>query len=528
MQAKESSKQSGCQREENVSLTQARSLKREGRAHRSPLSSATAECQAENSEMTLQYKSLQFGHPSTKQESSKTSVQVSTTSNQFYDDICKAISPILLSPTEIDSAVSDLSRLNSSSRVAKVKSWFYTSQRIAPSKKSREICSQYFKTSREEGADLSVIQVKTRKIRIYPTKEQRTILRRWLGVQRLVYNQAIQHYKDKEFDVRYWMKLYPIVFSELDMDYVKETPSIIKVIAVKDAYTAWRTNCKKAKKSGKPFSLKFKSKKDKIQSCGIPKTAISVLGIYYTKSGIMKFSETDWFANSEISDSRLICDHGRWFISIPRKVTTQQTSETQGGAVAVDPGIRNFGTYFSTDGRFGWVGQRAFERILKLNLRIDKMRSIIATTEDKLYKFRLKRVVDRLYHKIQDLVDELHWKFINFLTKEFSVVIFPPFNVSDMIKTTNRKIRKVVVRSMMALRFYEFKERLKNKCKERHVLFIEQNEAWTSKTNSFNGEVMANLGGKESFLYQGLRINRDVNGSRNILLRAMRDSSANG
>lgn len=461
-------------------------------------------------------------------KSSKALAQVSTTTNQFYGDTCKMISSHLLSTTEIDTAVLDLSCLTISSRGEEVKSWFSTSQKIATGEKSREICSQYFKTSREEGTELSVTQIKTRKIRIYPTKEQRILLRRWFGVQRLVYNQAIQHYNDKEFDVRHWMKLYAIVFSELDMDYVKEVPYDIRLIAVKDAYTAWKTNCKKAKNSGKPFSLRFKSRKDKVQSCYIKKTSISALGIYHTKSGRMKFSETDWFANSEISDCRLIYDHGRWFISIPRKITMQQTSETQGGAVAVDPGIRNFGTYFSTDGRFGWVGQRAFERILKLNLRIDKMRSIIAKTEDKLYKFRLRRAIDRLYHKIQDLVDELHWKFMNFLTKEFSVVIFPPFNVSDMVKKSGRKIRKVVVRSMMALKFYEFKERLKNKCKERHVLFIEQNEAWTSKTNSFNGEVMTNLGGREFFTYQGLRINRDINGSRNILLRAMRDSSANG
>lgn len=457
----------------------------------------------------------------------KASYRVAEGFSPFYDDTCKAISSRLLSPTEIDSAVSDLSCLNSSSRGGEVKSWFSASQRIAPSMNSRETYSQYFKPSRAEGLDLSVTQIKRRRIRIYPTSEQRTILRRWFGVQRLVYNQAIQHYKDKEFDVRNWMKLYDYISSELDMDYVKEVPYQIKKIAVKDAYTSWSSNCKKAKKSGTPFSLKFKSKKDKVQSCYIPKNAISTLGIYYTKSGIMKFSETDWFANSEISDSRLLCDHGRWFVSIPKKISTQQTSETQGGAVAVDPGIRNFGTYFSTDGRFGLVGQRAFERILKLNLRIDKMRSIIATTEDKMYKFRLRRAIDRMYHKIRDLVDELHWKFMNFLTKEFSVVIFPPFNVSEMNKVSNRKIRKVVVRSMMALRFYEFKERLKNKCKERHVLFIEQNEAWTSKTNSFSGEVMANLGSRVSFNYQGLRINRDVNGSRNILLRAMRDSSAN-
>ena len=514
MQTKESSKQSGCQREESVSLKSARSLKREESVHRTRLSSATAECQ---------------GEPlPTKKKSSKTLVQVSITNSQFYDDACKEISSHLLSPTEIDSAVSDLSCLNSSSRIEEVKSWFLANQRIATGVDSRKVYSQYFKPSREEGTDLVSTQLKTRRIRIYPTKEQRTILRRWIGVQRLVYNQAIQHYKDKEFEVRHWMKLYSIVFSELDMDYVKKVPHHIKLNAVKDAYTSWRTNCKKTKKSGTTFSLRFKSRKDKVQSCYIPKTAISTLGIYYTKSGIMKFSETDWFANSEISDCRLKYDHGRWFVSIPRKVTTQCVFETQGGAVAVDPGIRNFGTYFSTDGRFGWVGQRAFERILKLNIRIDKMRYIIATTEDKLYKFRLKRTIDRMYHKIRDLVDELHWKFINFLTKEFSVVIFPHFNVSEMVKTQNRKIRKVVVRSMMSLRFHEFKERLKNKCKERHVIFIEQNEAWTSKTNSFNGEVMANLGGKEYFNFQGMRINRDVNGSRNILLRAMRDSSANG
>ena len=464
-------------------------------------------------------------------KSSKTLVQVSTTSgsvfNQFYDDTCKEISPLLLSPTEIESAVSDLSCLNSSSRGDEVKSWFSTSQRKYPNENSRKICSQYFNPSRSECTDLAITQIKTRRIRIYPTKEQRTILRRWFGVQRMVYNQAIQHYNDKEFGVRHWMKLYNCIASELDMDYVKEVPFQIKKMAVKDAYTSWSRNCKKAKKSGTPFSLKFKSRKDRIQSCYIPKKAVSTLGLYYTKSGRMKFHETDWFANSEISDCRLIYDHGRWFISIPRKISTQLPSETQGGAVAVDPGIRNFGTYFSADGRFGWVGQRAFERILKLNLRIDKMRSIIATTEDKLYKFRLRRAIDRMYHKIRDLVDELHWKFMNFLTKEFSVVIFPPFNVSDMVRTQNRKIRKVVVRSMMALRFYEFKERLKNKCKERHVLFIEQNEAWTSKTNSFNGEVIENLGGREYFNFQGMKINRDVNGSRNILLRAMRDSSAN-
>ena len=444
----------------------------------------------------------------------------------FYDDSCRQISLLLLSPSEIGSAVSDVSCLNTSPR-GEVRSWFLATQKRAKRADSRRDLARCFKSARADGMDLVGVQFKSRRIRIYPTKEQRNLLRRWFGVQRLVYNKAIERYNDKEFEIRNWMKLYDCVSSELNMDYIKEVPYQIKKIAVKDAYTSWSVNCKKTKKTGKPFTLKFKSRKDPVQSCFITKSSVSELGIYPTKSGRMKFAQTDWFADAEISDCRLIYDHGRWFLSIPRKLQPQQPTENQGGAVAVDPGIRTFGTYLSTDSRFGWVGQRAFERILKLNLRIDKLRSIIATSDDRPYKSRLRRTVNRLYHKIQDLVDELQWKFINFLTKEFSVVIFPPFNVSDMTKAENRKIRKVVVRSMMSLRFFEFKERLKNKCKERHVLFIEQNESWTSKTNSFNGEVMTDLGGREFFSYEGFRINRDVNGSRNILLQAMRDSSAN-
>lgn len=445
----------------------------------------------------------------------------------FYDDSCRQLSSLLLSPEEMSSAVSDESCLNASPRW-EVASWFLATQKRAKRADRQKELTRFFKPSRTEGLDLVGVQFKSRRVRIYPTKEQRDLLRRWLGVQRLVYNHAIERYNDKNFEIRNWMKLSKYLLTELNMDFVKSVPHQIKDKAVKDAYTSWSVNCKKAKKIGKPFSLKFKSRKAPVQSCFITKSAVSEMGIYHTKSGRMRFAQTDWFANAEISDCRLIYDHGRWFLSIPRKIQPQQPTENQGGAVAVDPGIRTFGTYLSTDGRFGWVGQRAFERVLKLNLRIDKLRSRISVSKDKLEKYKLRRVVNRLYHRVQDLVDELQWKFINFLTKEFSTVIFPPFNVSDMTKAENRKIRKVVVRSMMSLRFYEFKERLKNKCKERHVLFVEQNESWTSKTNSFNGEVMTNLGSREYFNFQGFKINRDVNGSRNILLRALRDSSANG
>lgn len=50
-------------------------------------------------------------------------------------------------------------------------------------------------------------------------------------------------------------------------------------------------------------------------------------------------------------------------------------------------------------------------------------------------------------------------------------------------------------------------------------------EAYTSKTHPETGEIM-NIGGAKSIkLLNGNRVDRDINGARNIMLRALTDSS---
>ena len=95
-----------------------------------------------------------------------------------------------------------------------------------------------------------------------------------------------------------------------------------------------------------------------------------------------------------------------------------------------------------------------------------------------------------------------------------------------MIKKSKRKLHKKVVRAMNCFRFFDFKERLKIKCDENKVTFIESSESFTSKTNSFTGELIENLGSKERFRFDNILVDRDINGARNILVRAMRDASA--
>lgn len=440
--------------------------------------------------------------------------------NTFYDDLCKDISSHLLSHKDIDCAMSECDKF---SCAMVTKSWSSTKQVTSHNKNSQNNYIRTFLSARTESIISSTVVTKSRRIRIYPTQQQKQLFKQWFGVERKVYNTCINHFNEKDIVFKGWMKMSTLVLHSLTEDYMKLVPYQIKNMAVKDSYTARQTNCKKTKKTGKPFKLRYKSRKNPVQSCYIPKSAVSESGIYYTISGKLKFSEREWLKN-DICDCRLINDHGRWYLSVPQKITTMP-SENQGGIVALDPGVRNFLTYFSEDGRFGWLGVHAFDRILKLNLKRDHLLSRLALTKDKREKCKLKRTINRTYHRIQDLVDEMHWQCINYLVHNFSVIVFPPFEVKGMTKK-GRKLRKSVVRSMLSLRFFEFKERLKQKCKECGVLYIEQNESYTSKTNSFTGELITNLGGKEWFMYDGIKVHRDLNGARNILIRAMRDSSA--
>lgn len=444
----------------------------------------------------------------------------------FWDDSCEAISSHLLSHTQIDSA--DSESITSGTYLSKMveDSWFLSERKFHPNENSQKTYLQSYTSSLVECTDLEDTQIKSRKIRIYPTQQQKNLFKQWFGVARKFYNETLTIYKNGS--EKTWDKVYQdIAEQNKEYNYIKSVPYQIKKIAVKDYRKALSINKMKAKRLGKPFEMKFKSKKNPKQSCYIPKSAISSSGIYYTIAGKLKMKERTWFENEDIKACRLTLEFGKWFIVIPKEIKITPI-ENQEGVVAIDPGVRTFATYFSTEGYFGKLGRGAFDRLLRLNLKIDKLISKLSKETDKNKKSNIKRSIFNIRFKIRNLIDELHWKVIKFFTSRFKVIIFPPFNVSEMAKKSKRKLPKKVVRSMNCFRFYEFKERLKLKCKENGVTFVESSEAFTSKTNSFTGQLMKNLGSKENFMFNNVSVDRDINGARNILIRATRDASAYG
>lgn len=342
------------------------------------------------------------------------------------------------------------------------------------------------------------------------------MFRRWFGVSRYVYNKTVDHPKTIEGKRGSWTDIATLIMADLP-DWAREVPYQIKKIAVKDACDAYSNGKRKAKKDGKPFNLSFRSRKNPRQSCYIPKSAVLPQGLYYTISGEGLIYTEDLPEN--FADCRLICRQGRWFLKVPY-TTTIATGENQTRIVALDPGVRTFQTFYSPD-MAGTLGEHDFGRLLRLCHHLDHLLSRISMEKNKKRRYRMRKAADRMRWKIRDLRDELHAKAARFLVDTFDIILIPTFETSQMVKKQPRKIRSKTVRSMLTWAHYAFKERLKEVAFQAGKTVIEVNEAYTSKTCSWSGEVV-HIGSSDIIRgTDGITMHRDMNGARGILLRAL-------
>ena len=97
----------------------------------------------------------------------------------------------------------------------------------------------------------------------------------------------------------------------------------------------------------------------------------------------------------------------------------------------------------------------------------------------------------------------------------FDIILLPTFETSEMARRGARKLRSKSVRSMLTYAHYRFRQFLAWKAWQSGKDVILVNEAYTSKTCSWNGEIIPNLGGRRVVAgSDGVRVNRDINGAR--------------
>jgi putative transposase len=361
---------------------------------------------------------------------------------------------------------------------------------------------------------------KSKKIRIYPNSFQKELLKQCLGVSRFVYNKTVDYLKQEGTKAN-WKEIKTGILHDLP-EFCSDIPYQIKSIAIRDACIAVRDAKKRYLTTGAFNQVSFKSRKDPKQSFYIPKSAVKEDGFYKTIFGEMLYKEQ---LPKEIKDCRLSYYLGRWYLCAPFE-SKLIISENQGRLVSLDPGVRTFQTFFS-ENSCGKLGNGDFGRIQRLCHYLDKLLSKKDKAKSKR-KNSIKKAVNRLRNKIRDLVDEMHRKVAYFLVKNFDVILLPTFESKEMSNKLTRRIRKKTVRSLLTWSHFRFKQFLKSKAYEYGKIVLDVNEAYTSKTVSWTGEIVNNLGGKKEIKSKitGDVMDRDYNGARGIFLRALVDSPA--
>ena len=269
---------------------------------------------------------------------------------------------------------------------------------------------------------------------------------------------------------------------------------------------------------------RFRSRKNPRQSFTVQANCVTGSGIYRTKLGDMRMAERLQVPKNQ-NISRLTLRHGQYHLTVPYDERRPPQRENQARVVALDPGVRSFLTWYTNDS-VGKIGEGAFFRIQRLCERLDDLLSRAAKAPSRKRR-NMRRAAGRMRIRIENLVQELHRKAARFLVDNFDVILLPTFETSEMVERGRRNIRSRTVRNLQSLAHYRFKLFLKHKADEAGAMVLDVSEAYTTKTVSWTGEVLQNLGGAAVIAGQdGERMDRDYNGARGIYLRALGDIPA--
>ena len=141
-------------------------------------------------------------------------------------------------------------------------------------------------------------------------------------------------------------------------------------------------------------------------------------------------------------------------------------------------------------------------------------------------RYKMKRAGYRLQAKIRNIVDDIHKKMVNWLCRNYRIILLPSFRTSQMLwnKDGKRRLQSKTARTMATWAHYRFKQRLLNKAREfPWCTPIICEEPYTSKTCGRCGAIHNGLGSNKVFECPqpdcDFVLDRDINGARNILIR---------
>jgi putative transposase len=439
--------------------------------------------------------------------------------------------PIDLFPTEI-----------------KTNSWFNLlslSNNIAPSEKPPNL-----KTPTIKHNDT---YYKSQNIIILPNNKQRSILLQWMESYRQMINATIKFVKDckhkgikctfdfQKLRTNYLIDIKESIFQKSKININGKDIFINKHIldsAIKDVCAMFKSATSNGHKNfrvrywrkNKPtMILKFEHlllNTQKTNFCS------RVLGkkMRIFKNMSFKKVENDCILRYERRNNTFT-------LFIPKKIIPIKNDKSN-KIIGLDPGLRTFLTGY-TNGKCIKIANNLTKTILKLIKKIDSINKNIKN------KRRRQRGLDRYKSKLRNRIDDLHWKTIDYLTKNYTDIFLGNMSTKN-ICYKGKGLPKIVKRVAYSMRLYVFRQRLEYKSKSRNVNYKSVNEKYTTRTCSECGEINHHIGKDKTFtcihytenkkgypikfdeyineIEKEYKIERDINSGKNIYMRGIYES----
>ena len=423
---------------------------------------------------------------------------------------------------------------------------------------------------------MSNVKLKTLKVKLLPSNEQKIQLDKFIDTARYVYNKTLEYIKKghkanfydlrdllvtentkkhldeyKQFDEsindlkvqkknaseeeieklnekikqindkrRNFMKKYDSSKNTLIKAFELETPKDIRACAVKQCCDALKSGFTNLRNGNiKYFNMKYKCKKDKVQTIEVPPELVSLdhetssIKLYprLLKTNI-KVKEHDLrkitSINNNVDIQRINNDY---YIYISVETVNKETKLER--IAGIDLGIRTLATvHTNSENETTITEYKHRDDILKKYN--DKIRIL------KSYKRMRKRHITKLDKNKINFTDKLHWNFINDLLSKNDVIYLGDIKSHDIVKDGKNK---TLNRSFNDLKLYQLKQRLIYKASIAGKKVVLVPEHYTTKTCSCCGKINNNIGSKEVFSCDNCKIvtGRDMNASKNIKMKGL-------
>jgi putative transposase len=397
-------------------------------------------------------------------------------------------------------------------------------------KSSQKTYWKLLQSSQQDITEGESIKQITRKVRIYPNKEQKKLFKKCFGAHNYFYNKAVETLQiDYKQNIQSFRKQFIPRDTELTQEniWMKEIPLDTREEAAKKALHAQKTGFSQ-KKSGitKFFKLKFRSKKRSSPIFYVAKKALIDGAIFSRrlKKDKMLISKKDKEVIKQSDGIFSITQDkdGRYYINVVIQQQEKKYKEKK-NICALDPGVRTFQTMYSQKsvGEFGFDTSKILYNLYRRENRIKSILAKEKLSSQKKYKLRKRCALLRT--KVKNIVSDLHWKTADFLTKNFQVILLPIFNSKQMANKKKRKISRTTTRLLLGLSHYSFQQKLIYKAESRGRNVILCKEHYTTKCCGSCGELNETIGSKKIFKCGkcNLTMDRDIHAARNILIRAL-------